>query len=113
MSTVPEVVALSHMGVGVVGVSCITNMAAGVLKKPLHHEEVLETTRRVKDRFVRLLTALVAAMGEGRSPDRLVVVPSRKAPASTAKAKPAAAKAAKAAGKPGKPAKAAPRLKKR
>jgi purine-nucleoside phosphorylase len=113
MSTVPEVVALSHMGVGVVGVSCITNMAAGVLKKPLHHEEVLETTRRVKDRFVRLLTALVAAMGEGRSPDRLVVVPSRKAPASTAKAKPAAAKAGKAAGKSGKPAKAAPRLKKR
>ena len=81
MSTVPEVIALSHMGVGVVGVSCITNMAAGVLKKPLHHEEVLETTRRVKDRFVRLLTALVAAMGEGRSPDRLVVVPSRKASA--------------------------------
>jgi hypothetical protein len=38
----------------------------------------------VKDRFVRLLTALVAAIGEGRSPDRLVVVPSRKAPAGPA-----------------------------
>ncbi len=87
MSTVPEVIALSHMGVGVVGVSCITNMAAGVLKQPLRHDEVLETTRRVKDRFVRLLTALVAAMGEVRSPDRLVVVPSRKAPSGAARAK--------------------------
>ena len=88
MSTVPEVIALNHMGVGVVGISCITNMAAGVLKKPLLHDEVLETTRRVKDRFVRLLTALVAAMGEGRSPDRLVVVPARKATRRSAKAKP-------------------------
>jgi hypothetical protein len=113
MSTVPEVIALSHMGVGVLGISCITNMAAGVLRKPLVHDEVLETTRRVKDRFVKLLAALVAAIGEGRSPDRLVVVPSRKAAASTAKAKPAAKQGAKAAGKPGKPVKAALRPRKR
>ncbi|HPA52110.1 MAG TPA: hypothetical protein PLP50_10960, partial [Thermoanaerobaculia bacterium] len=79
MSTVPEVIALSHMGVGVLGVSCITNMAAGVLKQPLRHDEVLETTRRVKDRFVRLLTALVEAMGKGRSSDRPVVEPARRA----------------------------------
>ncbi len=79
MSTVPEVIALGHMGVGVVGISCITNMAAGVLKQPLRHDEVLETTRRVKDRFVRLLSALVEAMGKGRSSDRLVVEPSRRA----------------------------------
>jgi purine-nucleoside phosphorylase len=67
MSTVPEVIALNQMGVGVIGISCITNMAAGVLKKPLIHTEVLETTQRVKGEFVRLLTALVRALGEGRS----------------------------------------------
>jgi purine-nucleoside phosphorylase len=67
MSTVPEVIALNQMGVGVVGISCITNMAAGVLKRPLVHAEVLETTQRVKGEFVRLLTSLVQALGEGRS----------------------------------------------
>lgn len=67
MSTVPEVIALNQMGVGVIGISCITNMAAGVLRKPLVHSEVLETTQRVKGEFVRLLTSLVRALGEGRS----------------------------------------------
>jgi purine-nucleoside phosphorylase len=67
MSTVPEVIALNQMGVGVIGISCITNMAAGVLRKPLVHSEVLETTQRVRGEFVRLLAALVQALGEGRS----------------------------------------------
>ena len=67
MSTVPEVIALNQMGVGVLGISCITNMAAGVLKQKLDHREVLETTQRVKGDFVRLLTFLVQALGTGRS----------------------------------------------
>jgi purine-nucleoside phosphorylase len=59
MSTIPEAIALRHFGVRVLGISTITNMAAGILPKPLVHAEVLETTKRVGARFVRLLTALV------------------------------------------------------
>jgi len=59
MSTIPEAIALRHAGVRVAGISTITNMAAGILKKPLRHDEVMETTKRVGDRFVRLLTAAV------------------------------------------------------
>jgi len=77
MSTVPEVIALNQMSVGVVGISCITNMAAGVLPKKLVHSEVLETTARVKDRFVRLLFALVEAIGAGRSGEAPPDAPAR------------------------------------
>lgn len=63
MSTIPEAIALRHGGVRVLGISTITNMAAGILPKPLVHEEVLEVTKRVGDRFVRLLTALVPKIG--------------------------------------------------
>jgi purine-nucleoside phosphorylase len=59
MSTVPEAIVARHMGLEVLGISCITNMAAGVLPQPLKHEEVLETARRVRGRFVSLLNAIV------------------------------------------------------
>jgi len=64
MSTIPEAIALRHAGVRVLGISTITNMAAGILPKPLDHSEVLATTKRVGDRFVRLLTALVPKIGK-------------------------------------------------
>jgi purine-nucleoside phosphorylase len=59
MSTVPEVIAARHMGLEVLGISCVTNMAAGVLDQPLNHEEVLATGARVKDQFIALLRAVI------------------------------------------------------
>ncbi len=64
MSTVPEAIALRHAGVRILGISTITNMAAGILPEPLVHSEVLATTKRVGQRFVSLLNALVPKIGK-------------------------------------------------
>lgn len=55
MSTVPEAIAASHMRMKVLGISCITNMAAGILDQPLNHEEVIETGEKVKEAFASLI----------------------------------------------------------
>lgn len=59
MSTVAEVIAAHHMGTKVLAISCVTNMAAGILDKPINHEEVLETGERVKGQFIALLRAVI------------------------------------------------------
>ena len=59
MSTVCEAMAANHMGMKVCGISCITNMAAGILDQPLNHKEVQEVADRVKTTFERLVTEIV------------------------------------------------------
>ena len=63
MSTVPEVIAMSHMNIPVLGISCITNMAAGILKQKLTHQEVMETTARVRVEFTELVLGVLRRLG--------------------------------------------------
>jgi len=62
MSTVPEVIAARHCGIKTLGISCITNMAAGILDQPLNHNEVIETSAKVKSQFVKLVKEIIARM---------------------------------------------------
>lgn len=60
MSTVPEVLVARHSGIRVLGISCITNLAAGMTDNTLSHEEVKETADRVQNEFIRLVTGIVS-----------------------------------------------------
>lgn len=62
MSTVPEAIVARHMGVEVLGISCITNAAAGVLPQPLNHDEVMEVARRVRGAFAALLEGIIGRL---------------------------------------------------
>jgi purine-nucleoside phosphorylase len=62
MSTIPEAIVARHMGIEVLGISCISNMAAGILPQPVTAEEVIETTSRVRDQFIALLEAIIGRL---------------------------------------------------
>jgi purine-nucleoside phosphorylase len=62
MSTVPEVIVARHAGMEVLGISCISNMAAGISENSLTHEEVMETTEKIRDQFLKLVKEIIASL---------------------------------------------------
>lgn len=59
MSTVPEVIVARHLGLKVLGISCITNMASGILDRPLNHKEVMESAKKVEKNFQELVKNII------------------------------------------------------
>ena len=59
MSTVSEVIVARHAGLEVLGISCISNMATGILDQPLSHDEVMETAEKVREKFLALVMAII------------------------------------------------------
>ncbi|MCQ6274839.1 purine-nucleoside phosphorylase [Bacillus sp. V3B] len=64
MSTVPEVIVARHAGMNILGISCISNMAAGMMDQPLSHDEVMETTEKVREQFLSLVKEIISIMKE-------------------------------------------------
>ena len=64
MSTVPEVIVARHSGIKVLAISCVTNMAAGILNQPINHAEVMETGARIRGQFVALLSSIIPRMAQ-------------------------------------------------
>lgn len=62
MSTAPETVVAVHCGMKILGISCITNMASGILDKPLSHEEVFETAMKTKEKFIKVIKTCLGSM---------------------------------------------------
>jgi purine-nucleoside phosphorylase len=62
MSTVPEVIAAAHMQIPVLGISCISNLAAGIAQHKLEHKEVMETTARVQKEFTALVVGVLSRL---------------------------------------------------
>jgi purine-nucleoside phosphorylase len=62
------VIVARHIGIAVLGISCVTNMAAGILDQPINHEEVMETGERVKTQFVALQRAVIPRIAASKNP---------------------------------------------